>query len=126
MQVTAIKSIKQPLQPAPEILQMMETFRQIVNDCIRIGMENNISTMKKLSKLAYHQLEKYEIYSKYKVCAISQAAGILANRKKSINRGLQPRQPYASRPFIVSCYGFKIEKGMFKVPLGKDNILTFN
>jgi putative transposase len=74
--------------------------------------------MKKLSTLAYHQLEKYEIYSKYKLCAISHAAGILANRKKSIQRGLQPRQPYATKPLLVSCYGFKVTDSMLKVPLG--------
>jgi putative transposase len=57
--------------------------------------------------------------SYYRLCAISHAAGILANRKKSIKRGLQPRKPYASRPFLISCYGFKIEHGVLKIPLGK-------
>jgi putative transposase len=96
----------------------METFRQMVNDCIRIGLDKNISTVKKLSNLAYRQLVDYDIISYYKLCAISHAAGILANRKKSIKRGLKPRQPYATRPLLVSCYGFKIVDGMLKVPLG--------
>lgn len=95
---------------------MMETFRKMVNDCIKLGLENDVSTMKKLSALAYHQLEKHEIYSKYKLCAISHAAGILANRKKSIKRGLKPRQPYATRPMLISCYGFKIIGGALKIP----------
>jgi putative transposase len=97
---------------------MMETFRQMVNDCIRIGLKNNITTMKKLCNLAYRQLANYDIISYYRLCAISHAAGILANRKKSIKRGLQPRQPYATKPLLVSCYGFKIIYGILKVPLG--------
>ena len=97
---------------------MMETFRQMVNDCIRIGLVNNISTMKKLCNLAYKQLASYHIISYYKLCAISHAAGILANRKKSIIRGLQPRQPHATRPLLVSCYGFKIVDGILKIPRG--------
>jgi putative transposase len=96
----------------------MKVFRQMVNDCIKIGLDNNISTMKKLSNLAYQRLAEYDIYSKYKLCAISHAAGILANRKKSIMRGMRPRQPYAKRPFLISCYGFKIIDGVLKVPLG--------
>lgn len=116
--VTVIKSVKQPFQPPQEILPKMETFRQMVNDCIRIGLDKNISTVKKLSNLAYRQLVDYDIISYYKLCAISHAAGILANRKKSIKRGLKPRQPYATRPLLVSCYGFKIVDGMLKVPLG--------
>lgn len=90
----------------------------MVNDCIRVGLEHDISILKKLSNLAYRQLANYDILSYYKLCAISQAAGILANRKKSIKRRLQPRQPYATRPFLVSCYGFKIKKDVLKVPLG--------
>ncbi|WP_187147568.1 IS200/IS605 family accessory protein TnpB-related protein [Candidatus Nitrososphaera gargensis] len=116
--ITAIKSVKQQFQPTPELLQMMETFRQIVNDCIRIGLDNDISTMKKLCNLAYKQLASYEIMSYYKLCAISHAAGILANRKKSIKRNLRPRRPYATKPLLVSCYGFKIIDGILKVPLG--------
>jgi putative transposase len=118
MSVTAIKSIKQNYTPSHEVLQMMETFRKMVNDCIRIGLDNNVSTMKKLCSLAYKQFANYDIVTYYKLCAISHAAGILDNRKKSIKRGLQPRLPYAERPLLVSCYGFKIENGVLKVPLG--------
>jgi len=102
---------------------MMETFRQMVNDCIRIGIENDVSTMKKLSSLAYKQLVEYNIVSYYKPCAISHAAGILANRKKSIKRGLQPRQPYATRPLLILSYGFRIVDGVLKVPLGERQIV---
>jgi putative transposase len=96
----------------------METFRQMVNDCIQIGLGNNVSTMKKLSILTYHQLSIYDITSYYKLCAISHAAGILANRKKSLQRGRIPRDPYARRLFLVSSYGFKVVDGILKVPLG--------
>ena len=96
----------------------METFRNMVNDCIKIGLAHNVSSRKKLSTLAYHQLEKHKTYSKYKLCAISHTAGILANRKKSIKRGLQPRQPYATKSLLISCYDFKIVDGILKIPLG--------
>jgi len=97
---------------------MMETFRHMVNDCIRIGLEYDTSTLKKLSNMAYQQLGKYQVITYYKLNAISKAAGILTNRNKSIKRGLKPRQPYATRPLLVSCYGFKVAGGILKVPLG--------
>jgi len=97
---------------------MMEVFRQMVNDCIRVGLQHDISSMKFLCKLAYKQLVSYDILTYYKLCAISHAAGILANRKKSLKRGLQPRQPYAIRSLLISCYGFKIVDGFLRVPLG--------
>ena len=97
---------------------LMETFRQMVNNCIRIGLRYNVSSMKHLCNLTYKQLDSYRVLTYYKLCASSHAAGILANRKKSLKRGLNPREPYAKRAFLVSCYGFKIVDGVLKVPLG--------
>jgi putative transposase len=57
----AFKSVKQPFFPNSEQLQMMETFRDMVNHCIRIGLEHNCSTMKKLSNLSYQKLKDYPI-----------------------------------------------------------------
>jgi putative transposase len=90
----------------------------MVNDCIRTGLENDASTRIKLTNLCYHRLEKYHLYANYKLCAISHAAGILANRKKSIKRGLRPRQPYAKRPLLTAYIGFKVIDGILRMPIG--------
>ncbi len=100
----------------------MEDFRLMVNDCIRIGLkfeEENHATpsMKKLSLLCYSQLKKYEVYSAYRLTAISKAAGILSARRKSIKRGFFARSPYVSRPHLVSCYHLKIQGGKLRVQL---------
>jgi putative transposase len=114
----AIKCIKQTNCDLEPLHPLMELFKQMVNDCIRIGIDNNASTLKTLCKSVYSQLAKYDVISYYKLCAISHAAGILSNRKKSIKRLRQPRHPYATKPLLISCYGFKIEKGLLKLPLG--------
>jgi hypothetical protein len=36
------KSIKQSYRPSPAILSLMQSFKQITNDCIRIGLTNEI------------------------------------------------------------------------------------
>jgi putative transposase len=99
------------------MLELMEKFRQMVNQCIRIGLDNDASTRKRLTTLSYSQLAKYDVITYYKLCAISHAAGILANRKKSLKRGLKPRKPYATRSLLISCYGFKIADNVLKVPV---------
>jgi putative transposase len=73
---------------------MMETFRQMVNDCIRIGLQNDVFSMKHLSKLCYPSLARYNILSYYKLHAISKAAGVLSNRKQSLKRGFPTKTPY--------------------------------
>ncbi|HEX5457603.1 MAG TPA: transposase, partial [Candidatus Nitrosotalea sp.] len=102
---------------------MMETFRQMVNHCIRIGLENNCSTLKRLSMLSYHTLEEYHIQSKYKLTAISQAAGRLSQMKRDIRKGKNPKSPFVSKPYLVSCYGFKINEMLLSIPTGNRNYI---
>jgi len=82
----ALKSAKQSFFPNSEQFQMMDIFKDMVNHCIRIGLEHNCSTMKKLSMLSYQKLKDCPIQSKYKLTAISQAAGRLSQMNKDIKK----------------------------------------
>lgn len=90
----------------------------MTNACVRIGLENDASTLKKLSLLAYKQLKGFHIPSYYRLCAISRATGILASRKKSLRRGYPTRHPHTRKLILISCYGFKVEDGNLLVPVG--------
>jgi len=107
----AIKSVWQYYAPSREVLVLLDVFRRMINDSIRIGLVNDVSSLRRLSLLSYSQLADYDSPSCYRLCAISRAAGILAARKKSIKRGFPTRQPYAFRAQLVSCYGFKAKNG---------------
>src|SRR5206468_9875676 len=96
----------------------------MVNESLRIGMANDASSLRKLSLLSYNQLAQYDYPSYYKLCAISRAAGILAARKKSVRRGYVTRTPYAVRPVLVSCYGFKIRNGRLEIPVSRGKRLS--
>jgi len=113
----AIKSVKQTFKPNQELESMMEQFKNMVNHCIRIGLENNTSTLRKLSLLSYHTLEDYPIQSKYKLTAISQACGRLAQMKRSIKKGLRVKSPFVQKPYLVSCYGYKINGMLLSIPV---------
>ena len=97
----------------------MNMFRRMVNESIRIGLVNDASSLRKLSLLSYNQLACYDSLSYYKLCAISRAAGILASRKKSLRRGFSTREPYALRPYLVSCYGFRVKNGALEIPISR-------
>jgi len=97
----------------------LEVFRRMVNDSIRIGLVNDASSLRKLSLLSYNQLAHYDSPSRYKLCAISRAAGILAARNKSARRGFPTRTPYAVRQQLVSCYGFKVRNGWLEIPVAR-------
>ena len=54
MPVRAVKSVKQNYEPTAELLDLLEDFRLMVNDCIRIGVETGTTSLKGLSLKAYH------------------------------------------------------------------------
>src|SRR2546430_13592209 len=87
----AVRSVWQHYAPSREVLGLLEVFRRMVNESIRIGLANDVSSLRRLSLLSYNQLAQYDSPSCYKLCAISRAAGILAARKKSLKKGFAPR-----------------------------------
>jgi hypothetical protein len=101
--VLAFKSVWQYYAPSLEVLGLLELFGRMVNESIRIGLANDVSSLRRLSLLSYNQLACYDSPGCYKLCAISRAAGILAARKKSLRRGL-PTSPTVSaseRPHYI-------------------------
>jgi putative transposase len=117
--VLAVKSVWQYYVPVADVLRLLDLFRRMVNDSLRIGLLNDVSSLRKLSLLSYNRLARYDSPSYYKLCAISRAAGILAARNKSIKRGFPTRTPYAVRQQLVSCYGFKIENEYLRIPVSR-------
>ena len=108
----ALKSVRQSLaSPSLQLLELMNEFRSMVNDCIRIGLETNASSLVKLSLLAYSKMKREypSVPSYYRLTAISKAAGILLSRKKSQRRGISVKDPFLKKPLLVSCYQFKIK-----------------
>src|SRR5213594_4044329 len=120
----AVKSVWQHYAPTRDVLGLLEVFRRMVNESIRIGIANDASSLRRLSLLSYNQLAQYNSPSCYKLCAISRAAGILASRKKSLKRGFPTRMPYAVRPHLISCYSFKTKNGQLEIPIGRGKRLS--
>src|SRR6267143_6202930 len=120
----ALKSVWQHYAPTQDVLGLLEVFRRMVNESIRIGIANDMSSLRKLSLLSYNRLAHYDSPSCYKLCAISRAAGILASRKKSLKRGFPTRTPYAVRQQLVSCYSFKTKNGVLEIPISRGKRLS--
>ncbi len=89
----------------------------MVNDCIRIGLAENVTSMKALSKKAYHELAGYGTQTYYYLTAISKAAGILRNYRHMLRKQPKVKKPYASRLMLTDCYGFKITNGNLRLPI---------
>ncbi len=113
----AVKAVKQNYTPNSQLLGLLEQFRQMVNDCIRVGLAENVSSLNSLSLKAYGELERYDAMSYYKLCAISKAAGILKNYRKAKRKCKRVKQPHARRQQLTTCYGFKISGESLQLPI---------
>src|SRR5438552_13562785 len=88
----------------------------MVNVCVAIGIEENISSLKSLSLKSYHRLSR-DILSYYRLCAISTATGILRNHRKAKRRNSRTRIPSAKKLMLTTCYGFKIQNDLLRLPV---------
>lgn len=111
-----LKSIKQRYSPTSELLYMMESSRQISNECIRIGLRENKTSLKSLCNVAYHSTKRYPLNTAYRLCAISKAAGILTNYRKLVKKGKSVRKPYCWTPVLITCYQIKVKDGFLYLP----------
>jgi len=111
-----IKCVQQRYDGSVETVKLMDVFRCMVNDCIHIGLQENVSSLKALSLKCYRKLARYDVLAYYKLCAISRASGILKNYRKFTHKGRRVRVPYVWRPQLVTCYGFKIKDGKLLLP----------
>jgi len=115
--VRAFKAVQQSYRPDGVVLALLDQFRVMMNRCIQVGLEGNVSSLKALSLKSYPLLSGYDAMSYYKLCAISAAAGILRNYRKAKRKNPRVREPYARRLRLTTCYGFKIRDGELFLPL---------
>ena len=114
--VLAFKAVQQHYVPDDSILRLLEQFRKMVNHCLRIGLAEDLTSLKALSLRAYPQLAGFDAMSYYKLCAISAATGILRNYRKTKRNNPQTKEPYAQKLRLTTCYGFKIQDGYLLLP----------
>ncbi|MDG6995952.1 MAG: transposase [Nitrososphaerota archaeon] len=111
-----VLSVKQDFSPDERLYFLMNTFRQMLNDCIRIGLAQNTTSFMSLRYSCYPELSKYDVPSAYKNNAISRASGILSNFRKLLKKGKHSKTPYCKKPMFTNCRGLTLRlEGRFIV-----------
>jgi len=108
--------VRQKHQTPANLLWLLDEFRCMVNVCIAIGIEENVSSLKTLSLRSYHRLSRDNL-SYYRLCAISAATGILRNYRKAKRKNPRIRVPYAKKLMLTTCYGFEITDDLLRLPV---------
>jgi putative transposase len=115
--VLVVKAVTQNYSPTPEILLLLEEFRKMVNDCIRIGLAEQATSKQALCKKVYHQLDRYKVPTYYRLTAVSKAVGMLRNYRKTLKKHPNTNKPYAFKLMLTDCYAFRIIDSYLRLPI---------
>jgi len=76
----AVKVVRQRYQAPADLLRLLDEFKRMVNICVAVGMQENVSSLKTLSLRSYRHLSR-DILGYYRLGAISTATRILRNHR---------------------------------------------
>ena len=114
-----VKSVCIPFTPPDEVLELLRDFRQMVNYCIKVGLERGVTGRFKLTKLAYRELRRYGYHSWYALSAIEIASTILRNYRKARKKRKSGAKPPRAKRLIAKLgnQAFKIINGKLLFPI---------
>ncbi len=123
------KTVVQKHVSSARVLGLMSVFTAMVNYCIKIALNQKITSRNALSKKVYFKLSKsFKVPSYYYVESINKAVGIVKNYNKLLrkrekfsgNKKLKKdvRKPLIRNPFLSTYFGFKIKDNCLLIPVG--------
>jgi putative transposase len=114
----AVKAVKFHYTPTEEILSLLNIFRNMVNDALRIGFEGKPRTRFQLITMAYWELkDRYRLHTHYILNACECAFAMLRNRKWK-------KLPYAKRLFLkLDNQTYRLDYMMLKIPTTPRNFI---
>jgi len=114
--VLAVKAAKQNIQ-IPQIGNLLDNFRRMVNETIRIGLERNITSRFRLQKEVYPILRN-DLHTWYILTAVEKASAILRHYRKTKRKTSNIQKPYVEKPFLsVAKHAYKIIDGNLRLPI---------
>jgi putative transposase len=114
----AFKTVQIPYEPTGTVINLLETFRNMVNYCVDVGLEKNVSSRFRLQDEVYHHLGEYGLHTWYGLSAIEAATAILKNYRKAKRRCRYVRAPHASKLMAkLGNQGYRVVDGKLRIPI---------
>jgi len=114
-----VKVVQIPYEPTGDVLSLLESFRNMVNYCIHVGLEKNLTSRFKLQNEVYHQLTGFGLHSWYVLSAVEVATVILNNHRKAKRRQQNvSRVPRATKLMAkLGNQGYRVVDGKLRIPI---------
>jgi putative transposase len=118
MDMRAVKAVQIPYEPTDRVLQLLEYFRSMVDQCIHVGIEKNLTSRFKLERVVYRQLSEFGLHSWYTLSAVEVATAILKNYRKAKRRQQDVNVPRARKLTAkLGNQGYRVIDGDIRIPI---------
>ncbi len=99
--VRVFKTVAQNYSPTPEILRLLEDYRQMINYVIKVTLESGKTSKNALMSKCYREMKNNpEHYStNFSIYAFNIALGIVKNYRKSLRQNKATQKPYIKKAF---------------------------
>lgn len=109
MSMLAVKAVQ--FKHSEPIGDLLETFRNMVNEAVRIALEQRITSRFRLIRAVYEPFKRYGLHTHYILSACEVACGLIRNRKRR-------KTPYVRKAFLkLDNQTFKIKGDTIRIPM---------
>lgn len=112
------KAVKQKYNPNPEILRLLEDFRKMTNEAIRIALDENLTARFPITRRCYREFACYPYTTNFRLNAINIATGVLHNYRKELRKNKDAKKPYVTRQ-VAKAFGeiVKVKDGKLRLSI---------
>jgi len=119
--VFLLKDRKHDIELPPQLVDLQKTFRLMVNEAIRAGLDLNLTSRFAICKAVYKGFRKdYDVYSQYIPSACEIAGSVLKSHRRRLRKGQRPRRPFVKR-LSLKCENqtYKLDRrtGLLDIPI---------
>nr|MDO8134083.1 transposase [Candidatus Njordarchaeum guaymaensis] len=113
-----VKTVQILYEPTGRVLSLLESFRNMVNYCIHVGLEKNLTSRFRLQNEVYGHLGGFGLHSWYGLSAIEVATVILKNHRKAKRRQQDVSVPRAAKLMAkLGNQGHRVIDGKLRIPI---------
>lgn len=104
------KAVRFDYQSSAEVLSLLETFRRMCNDAVRVALAKKPKNRFALIELSYNRLKEYGLHTHYILSACEVAYSAYKNKNRKSN-------PYFRRPFLkLDNQTYKLDYLLLRIP----------
>jgi IS605 OrfB family transposase len=94
---------------------MFPIFLAMLNDCLRLGLEEGALAYEDVKRTCYPRMLQYQVHDAYRISAVFQATNML-KKFRTDSRKAKVREPMCRNPFLAVSLGVWLEGSRLRLP----------